>query len=248
MADRLQKVLAAAGLGSRRQAERWIAAGRVTVDGRTAQLGDRVAPDSIVRLDGKTLDISLPGAGAHEYLMYHKPAGEICSRRDEQGRPTVYERLPAPQAGRWVAVGRLDLNTSGLLLFTTDGELANRLMHPSAELVRRYAVRIHGRPTAAETSRLCDNVQLDDGPARFDAVRRKRSGRTNTWFEVDLREGRYREVRRLWEAIGYDVSRLIRVAYGPVKLPQSLAAGNFRYLNEHEKQLLRVTKKYNKNK
>lgn len=238
MADRLQKVLAATGIASRREVERWIKAGRLSIDGRPAELGDTVAHKSAIRLDGQLLNVDVPAAGAHQYLMYHKPAGEICTRSDDQGRPTVFDSLPETGSGRWVAVGRLDLNTSGLMLFCTDGALANRLMHPSAELTRRYTVRVRGRPTQTEIRRLLSGLMLDDGPARFTAVTQKGSGTSNTWFEVHLREGRYREVRRLWEAVGYQVSRLIRLGYGPVELPPSLGPGAWRHLSESEVALL----------
>lgn len=242
VAERLQKVLAAAGIASRREAERWIGAGRLSIDGHRAELGDTVAHNSVVRLDGKTLDVAV--RAAHEYMMYHKPPGEVCTRSDERGRPTVFDNLPTTEAGRWVAVGRLDLNTSGLLLFCTDGALANRLMHPSAELARRYAVRVHGNPTEHDIEKLLSGVMLDDGPARFTAVTRKGAGKTNTWFEAHLREGRYREVRRLWESVGYPVSRLMRVGYGPLALPSSLDPGVWRHLNDSEiAQLKRVKPK-----
>jgi 23S rRNA pseudouridine2605 synthase len=223
--ERLQKVLAAAGHASRRAVEDWIRAGRVSVNGRVAQLGDRIVTGDDVRLDGRPLRI----AGAHgqsaQVLVYHKPVGEVTTRKDPQGRPTVFDRLPPAHSGRWIAIGRLDVNTSGLLLFTTNGELAHRLMHPSGEIEREYLVRVRGHPTTEAIARLRAGVHLEDGVARLDAVIEKERTRGHTWLSVVLREGRNREVRRLWEAVGFEVSRLMRVRFGPVTLPRTLRAG-----------------------
>lgn len=230
---RLQKLLAAAGLGSRRSVEQWIRDGRVTVAGRVAQLGDRAAPDDEVCLDGRKLDLKPEQLTSRELLLYHKPVGEVTTRSDPQGRPTVFERLPQPRNGRWITVGQLDVNTSGLLLFTTDGELAHRLMHPSSEIEREYLVRVRGRPQPGLIRQLLEGVQLDDGPARFDRVSQEiadgeSSDGINTTFRVILHEGRNREVRRLWQAVGLEVSRLLRVRYGPVELPRDLRPGTTR--------------------
>ena len=230
---RLQKLLAAAGLGSRRSVEQWIRDGRVTIAGRVAQLGDRAAPDDEVRLDGRKLDLNPEQLTSRELLLYHKPVGEVTTRSDPQGRPTVFERLPQPRNGRWITVGRLDVNTSGLLLFTTDGELAHRLMHPSSEIEREYLVRVRGRPQPGLIRQLLEGVQLDDGPARFDRVSQEigdgePSDGINTTFRVILHEGRNREVRRLWQAVGLEVSRLLRVRYGPIELPRDLRPGTTR--------------------
>jgi 23S rRNA pseudouridine2605 synthase len=230
---RLQKLLAAAGLGSRRSVEQWIRDGRVTVAGRVAQLGDRAGPDDEVCLDGRKLDLNPAQLTARELLLYHKPVGEVTTRSDPQGRPTVFERLPGPGSGRWITVGRLDVNTSGLLLFTTDGELAHRLMHPSSEIEREYLVRVRGRPQPGLIRQLLEGVQLDDGPARFDRVSQEiadgeMSEGINTTFRVVLHEGRNREVRRLWHAVGLEVSRLLRVRYGPIELPRDLRPGSSR--------------------
>jgi 23S rRNA pseudouridine2605 synthase len=225
-AERLQKLLAAAGLGSRRQIEEWIAAGRITVNGQVAVLGSKASASDVIAVDAKTVNLSTKTKT--RVLLYHKPVGELVTRDDPEGRATVFSRLPA---GRWVAVGRLDLNSSGLLLFTDDGELANRLMHPRYEVEREYSARIRGVLTKEETRRLLTDVPLDGEPARFDRVELERKGEgTNQWYRVVLREGRNREVRRLFEAVGHPVSRLVRVRYGPVELPQDLAPGRWREL------------------
>jgi 23S rRNA pseudouridine2605 synthase len=222
-AVRLQKLLAEAGLGSRRAVEDWIRAGRVTVGGRKAKLGDRAQPSDDVRLDGKRLGLKAPDATPHELLLYYKPLGEVTSRSDPEGRPTVFERLPPPRRGRWINVGRLDVNTTGLLLLTTDGKLAHRLMHPSGGVEREYLVRVRGRPSAQVLGRLLLGVPLEDGPASFGRI----EGSDST-YRVVLTEGRNREVRRLWEAVGHEVSRLKRIRYGPVELPQDMNPGETR--------------------
>ncbi|MGC8521839.1 MAG: pseudouridine synthase [Steroidobacteraceae bacterium] len=232
-AVRLQKLLASAGLGSRRQIEQWIRAGRLTVDGRPAQLGERADARADIRLDGRRLELKQnQDAGAAEALLYYKPAGEVTSRRDPEGRPTVFDRLPATRHGRWIVVGRLDVNTAGLLLFTTDGAVAHGLMHPSRQIEREYLVRVRGRPAPATLRRLLEGVMLEDGPAAFDRlVEQPPQNARNTSFRVVLHEGRNREVRRLWEAVGHEVSRLLRVRYGPVALPRDLRPGGWRYLD-----------------
>jgi 23S rRNA pseudouridine2605 synthase len=223
---RLQKLLAAAGLGSRREIEQWIAAGRVSVRGQIAKLGDRASPEDDVRLDGRPIRRAAPSAP--RVLLYHKPVGELVTRSDPQDRPTVFSALPP---GRWVAVGRLDLNSSGLLLFTDSGELANRLMHPRYELEREYAARIRGELSPSEKKQLLEGIALDGGQARFDRIETYRRGAgSNRWYRVVLREGRNREVRRLFEAVGHAVSRLVRLRYGPVALPPDLPPGRWREL------------------
>jgi 23S rRNA pseudouridine2605 synthase len=237
MTVRLQKLLAAAAIGSRRQVEEWIRQGRITVAGRVAKLGDRAGAGDEIRLDGRRLDLAAPQPAARQVLLYHKPVGEVTTRRDPQRRPTVFDRLPPPAAGRWIAVGRLDVNTSGLLLFTTDGELAHRLMHPSSCIEREYLVRLRGQPDGATIRRLLRGIALDDGLAAFDRIIDEPSsapeaGVRNASYRVVLHEGRNREVRRLWEAAGYEVSRLLRIRYGPVELPRDLRPGQSRLLEE----------------
>lgn len=233
MSEKLQKVLARAGYGSRRLMEEWIAAGRVSVNGSTARLGDRAAPDDRIEVDGKPVAAESK-APPRRVLMYYKPVGEVTSRQDTEQRPVVFDRLPPLESGRWVSVGRLDVNTSGLLLFTTDGELANRLMHPSYGIDREYAVRVLGDVTQETIDRLLKGVDLEEGPARFDAIERTSEGGANDWFRVVLHEGRKREVRRLFESQGLTVSRLIRVRYGPVSLPRNLRRGDLRPLRPAE--------------
>lgn len=224
----MQKLLAAAGHGSRREVESWIAAGRVVVNGHTAKLGDRVNLSDSVLLDGKRVVLRVETQP--RVLLYHKPVGELVTRSDPEGRATVFSRLPP---GRWVAVGRLDLNSSGVLLFTDSGELANRLMHPRYGLEREYSARIRGALTAAEERKLLEGIPLDGVQARFDSIRSERAGEgTNRWYRVVLKEGRNREVRRLFEALGHPVSRLVRIRYGPIALPADLAPRSWRELRD----------------
>jgi 23S rRNA pseudouridine2605 synthase len=231
-AERLQKLLAAAGNGSRRQIEAWISAGRLKINGATARLGDRAQAADHIELDGKALALKAAGA-APRVLLYHKPDGEIVTRSDPKGRPTVFERLPPVAAGKWVAVGRLDINTAGLLLFTDSGELANRLMHPRFEVEREYAVRVLGALSPENRAKLLSGVQLDDGSGRFDRLEPSGAAEgANRWYRVVLREGRNREVRRLFESVGHTVSRLLRVRYGPVELPRDLRPGRWLELDE----------------
>ena len=234
MSERIQKLLAAAGLGSRRGIEEWLRAGRVTVNGVIAGLGDRASPADAIAVDGRPVDLA-PAAslaagdasGVAQVLLYHKPVGEVTTRSDPQARPTVFDRLPVPRAGRWVVIGRLDVNTSGLLLFTNDGALAHRFMHPSFGLSREYLVRVRGEPGPAALAALRRGVALDDGPGRFDSIVVDGRSGGHAWFRVTLHEGRNREVRRLWEAVGHEVSRLKRLAYGPFRLPDGLPAGRW---------------------
>lgn len=226
-AERLQKLLAAAGHGSRRQIEAWIAAGRVSLNGAPARLGDRAGTGDRIELDGKPLALK-PAGARPRVLLYHKPDGEMVTRSDPEGRPTVFQRLPPMPGGKWVAVGRLDINTAGLLLVTDSGELANRLMHPRYEVEREYAVRVLGALSPENRTKLLSGVRLDDGIGRFDRLEPSGAAEgANRWYRVVLREGRNREVRRLFEAVGCKVSRLLRVRYGPVELPRDLRPGNW---------------------
>jgi 23S rRNA pseudouridine2605 synthase len=216
-------VLAAAGLGSRREIETWIEARRVSVNGKVAKLGDRATPQDTILLDGRPVE--RPKTARPRVLLYHKPVGELVTRSDPGGRTTVFEHLPP---GRWVAVGRLDLNSSGLLLLTDSGDLANRLMHPRYGLEREYVARVRGALQAYEEKKLLRGIDLDGVPARFESVRSDRASEgTNQWYRVVLKEGRNREVRRLFEAVGHPVSRLVRVRYGPLELPADLAPGRW---------------------
>jgi 23S rRNA pseudouridine2605 synthase len=228
VSERIQKLLAAAGIGSRRGIEEWLRAGRLTVNGVAAKLGDRAEPGDAFALDGQPLQLrgeQSVGGSQQAVLLYHKPTGEVTTRHDPEGRPTVFDRLPPAPDGRWVVIGRLDVNSSGLLLFTNDGELAHRLMHPSYEVERRYLVRVRGTPGPELAHRLRQGVLLPDGPARFGAVEERGRSEGHAWLEVSLREGRNREVRRAFEAAGHEVSRLKRLAYGPFVLPEDLPAG-----------------------
>lgn len=231
--QKLQKLLAQAGLGSRREMEELIVAGRATINGKVANIGDRVGPSDIVRV-GKRIIYARPAGRLPRILLYYKPEGEIVSRDDPQGRPSVFDKLPLLRSSKWISIGRLDYNTSGLLIFTTDGELANRLMHPRFEVEREYAVRIVGRLTPEQSRVLTSGVQLEDGHAKFDRLSDEGGEGSNHWYRVILKEGRNREVRRLFEALGLTVSRLIRVRFGPINLPPRLKRGNSMELNEAE--------------
>jgi 23S rRNA pseudouridine2605 synthase len=225
--ERLQKLLAAAGFGSRREIETWIAAGRVSVRGAVAKLGDRANAGDLVLLDGKQIKFSAE-KNSPRVILYHKPVGELVTRRDPEGRATVFDKLPKLSPGRWVAIGRLDLNSSGLLLFTDSGELANQLMHPRARIEREYEARVQGGLGAEAIRRLLAGVELEDGPARFscvESIQNRKSEGTNRWYRVVLAEGRNREVRRMVEAVDARVSRLVRVRFGPISLPLELAPG-----------------------
>lgn len=235
--EKLQKVLARAGMGSRRELEEWISAGRVKVNGQVARLGDRVTARDRVTVDGKRLAAPTAGTG-HVILLYNKPLGEICTRNDPEGRPTVFDHLPPLQHARWIAVGRLDINTTGLLLFTTDGELANKLMHPSTRIEREYAVRVMGEVTDEMLRTLVRGVALEDGPARFEAISDGGGEGANHWYHVSIQEGRNREVRRLWESQGVKVSRLKRVRYGNIQIPSYVKMGKYAELPAGEAKAL----------
>ncbi|MEL0167552.1 MAG: 23S rRNA pseudouridine(2605) synthase RluB [Pseudomonadaceae bacterium] len=232
--EKLQKVLARMGLGSRREVEGWIAAGRVSVNGQPAELGCRVDSMDQISIDERPLRRDLSSEVVRRVMLYNKPEGEVCTRDDPEGRPTVFDRLPRLKHGRWINVGRLDINTSGLLLFTTDGELANRLMHPSWQMDREYAVRVMGEVDDEMIERLKEGVMLEDGPAKFTDIVSSGGEGINRWFHVCLMEGRNREVRRLWESQGVRVNRLKRVRFGPVFLGAELPVGRWRELKQNE--------------
>ena len=232
--EKLQKLLAQAGMGSRREMERVITAGRVKVNGDVAKLGDRISGRETVTVDGKSVNLQVSGQYAGKVLIYNKPEGEICSRNDPEGRKTVFDRLPRITNGRWISVGRLDYNTTGLLLFTTDGALANALMHPSSVIEREYMSRVLGNVDEPMLKRLVDGVLLEDGVARFTDIVDGGSEGANRWFYVVVMEGRNREVRRLWESQDVQVSRLKRVRYGDIFLPSKLRQGQWAELPAEE--------------
>lgn len=223
------------GLGSRREIETWIAAGRIRVNDKIAQLGDRVSGKEKIEIDGRLIKIRQGAENdAPRVLIYHKPEGEVCTRKDEENRKTVFESLPVLRGKRWVLVGRLDINTSGLILLTTDGALANRLMHPSSEFEREYAVRILGGVDDAVCERLLKGVMLEDGMASFKSISAAGGEGANRWFHVVVSEGRNRLVRRLWESQNLVVSRLMRIRYGNVTLPKGLRRGHYKELTPEQ--------------
>jgi 23S rRNA pseudouridine2605 synthase len=231
--QRLHKLLALAGLGSRRDMEELIASGRVTVNGQVATVGQGVTEHDLVRLDSRPLRLPFE-AELPQVLIYHKPEGEIVSQDDPEGRASVFDKLPKIKQGKWIAIGRLDMNTSGLLIFTTSGELANRFMHPRYEVEREYAVRIFGELTEGQMTQLKEGIELEDGPANFDSIIPQGGEGSNHWYQVILREGRNREVRRLFEAFQLPVSRLMRVRFGPVNLPPRVKRGKMLKLEQKE--------------
>lgn len=234
MSEKLQKVLARVGLGSRRYMEEVIAAGRVSINGKVAQVGERIEPADELRIDGRKVQFQIEDEIRRRVLIYYKPEGEICSRNDPESRPTVFEQLPSIPGDRWVMVGRLDINSSGLLLFTNDGELANRLMHPSNEIEREYAVRVMGEVTPQIKKNMTQGVVLDDGPAKFESFSEIGGEGINRWYQVVVKEGRNREVRRIFESQGLKVSRLLRTRYGTVILPRELRTGRWIELDKND--------------
>ncbi|RMF15631.1 MAG: rRNA pseudouridine synthase [Gammaproteobacteria bacterium] len=234
--EKLQKVLARLGICSRREAERWIADGRIQVNGRPAQLGMRVSPADKIAVDGRP--VRQEEEAPVYALVYNKPEGEVTTRNDPEGRPTVFDRLPRPPVGRWISVGRLDINTTGLLIFTTDGELANRLMHPSTGIDREYAVRVLGVADEDTLARMKEGVLLEDCMARFTDISDAGGSGANHWYHVTLREGRNREVRRIWESQGLVVNRLKRVRYGFIFLPSRIKVGQWEWMRQQDLNVL----------
>lgn len=238
MTEKLQKVLANLGLGSRREIERWIQQGRVSINTEVAKLGDRINRNASIFIDGKPVKLQAIKPFKRRVLIYHKPEGEVCTRIDPENRPTVFSHLPLLKDERWIMIGRLDITTLGLLIFTNDGELAHRLSHPSYEIEREYAVRVLGEVDASMLKRLKQGVKLEDGMAAFTHIQMQGGEGANRWYHVVLEEGRNREVRRLWESQGIQVSRLIRVRFGNISLPSDLRRGQWRELSVSEIQKL----------
>lgn len=232
MSEKIQKVLANAGLASRRQIENWLREGRISVNGQIAKLGDRITTDAKVRVDGREVKLIKSASKKTRVLLYHKPEGEICTRKDPENRPTIFDHLPLLRNGRWISVGRLDFNTSGVLLLTNDGELAHRLMHPSKEIEREYAVRIQGQVYPAMLQTLKKGVLIDGEPAHFDQIVDAGGEGSNHWYHVLVKEGRNRIVRKLWESQDVKVSRLIRVRFGSITLPRILRRGKWMELEK----------------
>lgn len=228
--ERIQKLLARAGYGSRREVERWVEQGLITINGEVARLGAQASVDDKITLRGELLALGAVAKFRPRVIAYHKPLGEVVSRKDPEGRSTVFDNLPRMQTSRWIAVGRLDVNTSGLLLFTNDGELAAKLMHPSSEIEREYAVRVLGEVDSDALKQLRTGVDLEDGMAHFESIAESGGGGANRWYHVMLKEGRNHEVRRLWASQGVTVSRLTRVRFGPVTLPKWLKPGKWQEL------------------
>lgn len=238
LGERIQKVLSRGGIGSRREIERWIEDGRLKLNGATVSLGTRIKPGDYLQINDRVVHWEKFTIQPTRVLLYHKPVGEVVTRRDPEGRPVVFTQLPKLTGSRWIAVGRLDINTSGLLLVTNNGELANQLMHPSSEVEREYAVRVLGEIPAGVIEQLKKGVELEDGLAKFNDVIFYAGEGANKWYYVTVSEGRNRLVRRLWESQNIVVSRLIRVRYGPIVLPERLKTHSFYELDAKELELL----------
>ena len=236
MSERIQKLIANAGYGSRRWAERLVEQGRISINNQEAKLGDKAVIADKVTIDGRLIDLGRYSEEETKVLILNKQAGVICSNKDEEGRQSVFEYLP--ENTRWVMVGRLDLNTSGLLLFTNNGDLANKLMHPSSEIDREYAVRVLGKVEEEHIKKLTNGIELEDGFAKFHRVTLGGGEGANRWYHVVVREGRKREVRRLWEALDFKVSRLIRTRFSDIRLPEKLRANQSEYLKPKQVQAL----------
>ena len=238
MSEKLQKVLARAGFGSRREIESWIMQGRIKVNGRIAEIGARVDDVDRIVVDGKKLSPQKKGRYARRVILYNKPEDEICTRKDPEGRPTVFDKLPPLKHGRWVSIGRLDINTSGLLLFTTDGELANKLTHPSSMVEREYAVRVMGEVTPNMVQAMYQGIIIENQFCRFTDIQYYGGEGINQWYHVVIMEGRNREVRKLWESQGLKVSRLKRVRFGPIFIPSTIRKGAYQELPKSEVEKL----------
>ena len=241
MDQKLQKVLANMGYGSRREIESWIFDGRIKLNNSLAKVGDRVSNKDLIYLDGNKIEATK--IYSTQVIIYNKPEGEISSNEDPKGRPTVFDNLPSLKRAKWISVGRLDINTTGLLLFTTNGELANRLMHPRYQVERKYLVRVFGDVNQSDIDILKKGVLLDDEQAKFKTIERNKGAsdgekRLNNWFKVTLEGGKNREVRRLWESQGFEISRLKRIAYGPIELQPFIRPGNYLELSIEEVQKL----------
>ena len=238
MKHRIHKVLAEHGHGSRRGIEKLIKQNKVEVNGKIAKTGQLVSEKDSFKIEGKSIFLNPKDQKDTRILIYNKRGGEVSSRRDPENRPTIFDNLPRLNSGRWVSVGRLDINTSGLILFTNNGELANKLMHPSSLIEREYVARIHGLVTRKIVQKLVDGVKLEDGLARFTDVQEGKKGKTNQWFAMVIMEGRTREVRRLWESQNLQVSRLKRVRYGDIFLPANLKQGSYKELSKSEVKVI----------
>jgi 23S rRNA pseudouridine2605 synthase len=239
--ERVQKVLAHAGLASRREIETWMENGEVLLNGNPAKLGDRWQEGDQLKVRGRVVNVEKRFNQTTRVLIYHKPTGEVVTRRDPEGRPTIFTQLPRLEIGRWINVGRLDINTQGLLLITNNGELANKLMHPSQQIEREYAVRVLGQVGDDLLERLKQGVQLEDGPAQFNAIVEAGGEGSNHWYHVTLSEGRNRIVRRLWESQHIAVSRLIRIRFGNIVLPPHIRARTFSELTPSQRDGLLVS-------
>ncbi|MBH97867.1 MAG: 23S rRNA pseudouridylate synthase B [Rhodospirillaceae bacterium] len=237
MAERIQKVLANLGLGSRREIEKWVKQGRLMIGNKTAQLGDKLHGNESVYLDGRLVGSQRSKHRKSQCLIYHKPIGEVCTRKDPDERSTIFDHLQEPRYGRWINVGRLDINSSGLIILTTDGELAHRLMHPSYEISRIYAVRVLGRLSRNQIEKLIEGVKIEGFIGQFNSIKPRGGSGANYWYEVTLTEGKNREVRRLFEAVGITVSRLLRIAYGSIEMGE-LRRGKWRLLTREESAVL----------
>ena len=234
MSERIQKVLSRLGVGSRRQIEEWIRQGKVYINGQSAKIGDHISKSDKVMVSGKQINLSQASEVARRVIMYYKNEGEICSRNDPEHPDSVFDHIPKLKNGRWISIGRLDLNTCGLILFTTDGELANRLMHPSFEVEREYASRVLGDVPQVALDNMLKGVDCEGDILKFDSIRDAGGEGANHWYHVILHQGRYREVRRLWESQDIRVSRLKRVRYGTISLPRSLRQGKWQELTDSE--------------